>query len=157
MAIRFKRGDPIERAISDLDQQIATVQRQMREASNGSEHAGASSASPARTVTKFVKDMLAPPKRTASSNAQADLLILQVEKDLRIRLAENIFGADDDSLEGVILGALRQRGWSMASFEFQTGGTLDARLTRTGDPTFRGGKVLPTPPGSLIVKAREVR
>ena len=71
MAIRFKRGDPIERAISDLDQQIATVQRQMREASNGSEHAGASSASPARTVTKFVKDMLAPPKRTASSKAQA--------------------------------------------------------------------------------------
>ena len=93
----------------------------------------------------------------ASSDGEADLLILQVEKDLRIRLVENIFGADDDTLEDVILRALGQRGWSMASFEFQTGGTLHSRFARTGNPTFRGGKVLPAPPGSLIAEARDVR
>src|SRR5579859_3108317 len=66
MTMRFKRGDPIERAISDLDQQIATVQRQMREISKGPDRVGVSSASPTQTVTKFVKDMLAPPKRADS-------------------------------------------------------------------------------------------
>ena len=35
MALHWKHPDPIDRAISDLDQQIATVQRQMREAASG--------------------------------------------------------------------------------------------------------------------------
>jgi hypothetical protein len=34
MALRWKQPDPIDRAISDLDQQIASVQRQMREVSS---------------------------------------------------------------------------------------------------------------------------
>ena len=72
--LRSKRADPIDRAISDLDEQIATVQRRLREASsdpmrigqNRSPFAGAASQSPAQTFTRFVKDMLVPPGRTAS-------------------------------------------------------------------------------------------
>lgn len=72
--LRSKRADPIDRAISDLDQQIATVQRQLREASNDparagenrSRFAGAAPQSPAQTFTRFVKDMLVPPKRADS-------------------------------------------------------------------------------------------
>ena len=93
----------------------------------------------------------------ASSEGEADLMILQVEKDLRIRLMENIFGADDETLEGVILMAVRQRGWSMACFEFQTEGTLQSRLAKMRDPTFQGGKVLQALPGSLVTEALDVR
>jgi hypothetical protein len=72
--LRFKRADPIDRAISDLDQQIAAVQRQLREVSNGSAQAGqnrgpsagATPQSPAQTFTRFIKDMLVPPGRAAS-------------------------------------------------------------------------------------------
>ena len=65
--LRLKRVDPIDRAISDLDQQIATVQRQMREVSNDPARAGAPAPqSPAQTVTKFVKDMLATSRRAES-------------------------------------------------------------------------------------------
>jgi hypothetical protein len=65
--LRFKHADPIDRAISDLDQQIATVQRQLRKASNDPARAGQSAPpSPAQTVTRFVKDILAPPSRAAS-------------------------------------------------------------------------------------------
>ena len=93
----------------------------------------------------------------ASSEGEADRMILQVERDLRIRLMDNVFGVDDDTLEGVILRVLRQRDWSLACFELQTEGTLQSRLARTGDPTFRGGKMLQVLPGNLTAEALEVR
>jgi len=98
MTIRFKRGDPIERAISDLDQQIATVQRQMRELGNGPDHAGAPSASPAETVTKFVKDMLAPPKRTARPTYQTrqDLFDVRAEPLKELEAEPIAFGQKPD-------------------------------------------------------------
>lgn len=79
MAFRFKHGDPIDRAITDLDHQIATVQRQMRELANDPARDGAST--PAHTVTKFVKDMLVPPKRAASSpkSTRQDLFDVNAE------------------------------------------------------------------------------
>src|SRR6266404_7794759 len=73
MTLRWKHPDPIDRAISDLDQQIATVQRQMREAADSPArargilpmHATAGGQAPASAVTfvGFVKGMFAPPKR----------------------------------------------------------------------------------------------
>jgi hypothetical protein len=98
MTMRFKRGDPIERAISDLDQQIATVQRQMREATNGSDRANASAGSPARTVTKFVKEMLAPPRRSASSINQSrqDLFDVGAEPLKELEAEPIAFGQKHD-------------------------------------------------------------
>jgi len=93
----------------------------------------------------------------ASSEDEADLMIFQVEEDLRNRLRGNIFGADDDTLEGVILMAVRLKGWKMACFEFQTEGSLQSRLAKTGDPTFHGGKVLQAIPASLTAQALDVR
>ena len=40
MPLHWKHPDPIDRAISDLDQQIATVQRQMREVTSGPTRGG---------------------------------------------------------------------------------------------------------------------
>ncbi|MGD1019396.1 MAG: hypothetical protein ABSA12_08760 [Verrucomicrobiia bacterium] len=81
MRFRSKRGDPIDRAISDLDHQLASVQRQLRELSNdpaGRIHPDSkvgAAASPAKTVTRFVKGILSPADdATAAANrARQDL------------------------------------------------------------------------------------
>ncbi len=92
MSFRRKRGDPIDRAIDDLDRQIATVQRQMRDMetqpASAVEHGrpGATSAKPAPTFTRLVKDMLAPTRRSvdASARMRRDLFDASAEplKDL---------------------------------------------------------------------------
>jgi hypothetical protein len=65
--LRSKHADPIDRAISDLDQQLATVQRQLREMSDDPARAGQSPPpSSAQTITKFVKDMLVTSRRPDS-------------------------------------------------------------------------------------------
>ncbi len=47
----------------------------------------------------------------APSEAEADALIAPVETDIRARLGTAVFGADDDTLEGVALQAAARRGW----------------------------------------------
>jgi hypothetical protein len=91
MKSRSKRGDPIDRAISDLDNQIATVQRQLREmtddparaATAGQTPADArhSTASPANKVTRFVKGIMGPSDdATAAANrARQDLFDVAAE------------------------------------------------------------------------------
>jgi hypothetical protein len=84
MAFRFKRGDPINRAISDLDQQIATLQRQMREVANDPGAAANPSASPrptASTFTKVVKEMLTVPHGAVGPSAQARRDLFDVEAE----------------------------------------------------------------------------
>jgi nicotinamide-nucleotide amidase len=93
----------------------------------------------------------------AETETDASQMIAQMEQDLRSRLAENIFGSDDDTLEGVTLEAVRQRGWTLACFEFQTEDSLRARLAQTGNPAFRGGKQLQIRPGMLTSEAMEIR
>jgi hypothetical protein len=96
MRFRSKRGDPIDRAISDLDHQIATVQRQLRELASDPARstdigradgsAGASAGSPAGKVARFVKGVLSPSADTSSKTdrARQDLFDVAAEplKDL---------------------------------------------------------------------------
>lgn len=93
----------------------------------------------------------------AATEGEADGMITQVENELRTRMKENIFGADGDTLEGVTLETVRLRGWSLASFEFQTDEALSMRLAKTADPAFRGGKVLRALPGNLVAEALDIR
>ena len=51
------------------------------------------------------------------------------ERRLRARLGEIVFGADDDSIESVVLDLLRSKGWSLGLAESVTGGLVGARLT----------------------------
>jgi hypothetical protein len=59
------KTDPIDRAVEDLERQIATLQRQVRTMETGKPASPV--ADKAEAVTKFVKEMLAPPKKTAGA------------------------------------------------------------------------------------------
>lgn len=71
--------------------------------------------------------------------AEAERMIAKIEQELRIRLGDNIFGADEDTLEGVTLEALSQRDWTLACLESGLDGALLKRLAQAEHPAYRGG------------------
>jgi molybdopterin-biosynthesis enzyme MoeA-like protein len=93
----------------------------------------------------------------AGSAAEADRLIAEVEEDARLRLGGDIFGADSDTLEGITLATLAQRGWSLACVESGLDGALLRRFGQAGHPLYRGGKQQVLQPGSLAQAAEAIR
>lgn len=93
MSLWRKRSSPVDRAVEDLEKQIATLQRQMRQLSaDGSPGAPRPSSggdapvrepsSPAEKVTRFVKDMLRPPPKkpvSPSYRTRKDLFDVSAE------------------------------------------------------------------------------
>ncbi len=75
----------------------------------------------------------------ARTEAEADELIARVEGDIRSRLGEFIFGADEDTLEAVTLRVVAKRGWTLACVECGLEDALQSRLSRSGDTAYRGG------------------
>ena len=65
------------------------------------------------------------------------------DQRLRERLGEIVFGADDESMESVVLDLLRGKGWSLGLAESVTGGLVGARLTGVpgSSSVFRGSIV----------------
>lgn len=89
----------------------------------------------------------------ASSEAEANSLIQHIEADLRTRLGDCIYGADQETLEEVALHTIQKKEWTLAVVEAGTGGILIQRLTpKTNNPQlnqnnpFRGGETLTTLP-----------
>ena len=83
----------------------------------------------------------------ADSVQAADELIKPVEKTIRDRLGNWVYGADQESLEGIALKAVEREGWSLTVIESGLGGELIRRLAAVEGP-FLGGQVLtalPTP------------
>jgi len=64
----------------------------------------------------------------AETEAEAERMILGVEKQLRERLGSLIFGVDEDTLEGVALKATSERSWNLVAVEAGLGGALTRRL-----------------------------
>lgn len=62
---------------------------------------------------------------------------------LRAELGELVFGADDESIESVVLDLLRSKGWSLGLAESVTGGLVGARITGISGASsvFRGSIV----------------
>jgi hypothetical protein len=83
----------------------------------------------------------------AASEAEADRMIAELEAKVRARLGQNIFGADDDTIESVALALAAGRGQTLAVAEAGTGGALAARLSaaREQAAAFRGGVLAATP------------
>ena len=84
---------------------------------------------------------------TANSEAEADELIAPVELKVRERLGNLIFGADADTLEGVVLAELHRRGQTLGVLEAGTGGRLSGKLASSeqNKATFVGGTIIPVP------------
>jgi molybdenum cofactor synthesis domain-containing protein len=93
----------------------------------------------------------------AGSPAEAGQMIAEVEKDLRLRLGKDIFGADSDTLEGITLAALAQRGWSLACVESGLDGALLRRFGQAAHPHYLGGHQQALQAGSLIQTAETIR
>lgn len=79
----------------------------------------------------------------AASPAEADALIAGVEQTIREKLGLAVYGADEQTLEGVTLAALAGRDWTLAVVEVNTGGELSSRLSETHNAAFIGGQILP--------------
>jgi nicotinamide-nucleotide amidase len=65
----------------------------------------------------------------AKTRPEAESLIAPMETAVRERMGASIFAVDDETIESVLLGLLRQRSWTIGTAESVTGGTVAARLT----------------------------
>lgn len=65
----------------------------------------------------------------APDRDEAARLIRPIEEEVRRRLGRLVFGVDDDSVERVIHDAARSRGWTLATAESMTGGSIAQALT----------------------------
>ncbi len=90
----------------------------------------------------------------AESETQADTLISGVENTLRQRLGNVIYGADEETLESVVMSALTRDGQSLTVVEVDTGGELTRRLASLKNGLFLGGQVLTSlPSGQVLAEA----
>lgn len=83
----------------------------------------------------------------AGSPEEAAALIEPVEREIRSRLADRVFGTDAEELEGVVGRLLRERGLTVAVAESLTGGGLTSRIVNVPDSStyFVGGIVAYSP------------
>lgn len=79
----------------------------------------------------------------AESEAEARSLLAPAEEELRVRFGDLIYGTDGDTLEGVCLRLLKERGLTFATAESCTGGLMAKRFTDLSGASavFRGGVV----------------
>lgn len=79
----------------------------------------------------------------AETDAEARLLIAPIEEEVRKRIGDRIFGADEETIERVIRRKLEARGWTIGTAESATGGLVGRRLTNLpgASATFRGSVV----------------
>lgn len=91
----------------------------------------------------------------ADTETEADVLIKEIEIQLRSRLGDWIYGADEETLEKAALQALQKKGWRLTVVEAGLGGELIRRLasgSEDSDPRynniFLGGEVLADAPDS---------
>jgi nicotinamide-nucleotide amidase len=78
----------------------------------------------------------------AESQSQADALISPIERVIRERLGNAVFGADEDRLESVTLDAVSHRGWSLIAIERGLQGLLNSKLPHHVQPAADSGRNL---------------
>ena len=98
----------------------------------------------------------------AEDESAADEILAAEESVIRETLGDIVFGVDGETMESVILDALRNRGLTLAVAEALTGGVMASRLTER-DPEmeiFRGASVVRptgTDEDAAAAAAREAR
>lgn len=77
----------------------------------------------------------------ARSEAEADAMNADIEDQIRKRLGDIVFGADEDALEDAALTAVAKRGWTLTAVESGLDGALARKIPHTvslSDPSTRG-------------------
>jgi nicotinamide-nucleotide amidase len=79
----------------------------------------------------------------APDEASALDVLREWEGRVRAEVGDVVFGIDDDTMESVVLGMLRERGLTLGLAESVTGGLVGGRLTSVAGSSavFRGGVV----------------
>lgn len=79
----------------------------------------------------------------AADAGAAAALIGPVEAEVRRRMGPRVFGADDETIERVVLRLLEERRWTVGTAESATAGMVAARLTSVpgASAVFRGSVV----------------
>ena len=79
----------------------------------------------------------------AETEEEATRVLAEEEAAVREVIGEYVFGADDETMESVVLQLLRERGMTLAVAESVTGGMVGARLTSVpgSSDVLRGGVV----------------
>lgn len=79
----------------------------------------------------------------AQTEKEAQALIRPHEEEIRRRLGASVFGADEETIERVVLALLEERGWTLATAESATAGLVSARIASVpgASRVFRGGIV----------------
>jgi competence/damage-inducible protein CinA-like protein len=67
----------------------------------------------------------------AKSEAEADQMIAEIERKVREKLGEVVFGVDEDQLEDVALSAVAKRGWTLVGVESGLDGLLARKIPHT--------------------------
>jgi nicotinamide-nucleotide amidase len=79
----------------------------------------------------------------AGSATEAETILVEEESRLRAVLGTLVFGVDEETMDSVVLGMLRDKGLSLGVAESLTGGLMGARFTSVpgASDVFRGGIV----------------
>src|ERR1043165_462795 len=67
----------------------------------------------------------------AKSEAEADGMIADIERQTRERLGDVVFGVDEDTLEDVTLNEVAKRGWTLVGVEAGMDGLLARKIPHT--------------------------
>lgn len=67
----------------------------------------------------------------AKNESEADAMIAQIESQVRERLGDVVFGADEDRLEDITLNAVAKRGWTLIGVESGLDGLLARKVPHT--------------------------
>lgn len=93
----------------------------------------------------------------AESEEAADRMIREVETEIRARLGNVIFGADEETLEHAALRAAGSRGWNVAALESGLDHGLARRLANVSSPNLVAVESLEAGrPGQLSEQMRKV-
>jgi nicotinamide-nucleotide amidase len=74
-------------------------------------------------------------------------LIAPMEERIRARLDDVVFGADEETVERIIVAALTRRGWRVGTIEGATLGQVGARVAMADPGVFAGSIVVGTASG----------
>ena len=81
----------------------------------------------------------------AKSESQANAMIAEVESQIRERLGNVVFGADEDKLEEVTLDLIAGRGWTLTAIESGLDGILARKIPHTASfPSLNPASLMDT-------------